>query len=158
MQHRPTPDPVAPTRRVLLRASLGLTAAWMTGTAQAANQLDEAVMAFTAGVVPQQGRVHFQVASLVDNGNTVPMTIRVDSPMTAADHVRTIAVFNERNPQPDVIRVELGPDSGKAQFSTRMRLATSQRLCAVARMSDGSFWQHSVDVIVTIAACIEDPS
>jgi sulfur-oxidizing protein SoxY len=75
--------------------------------------------------------------------------------MTAANHVRAIAVFNEKNPQRDVAKFTLGPRCGKAQVSTRIRLATTQQLVAVAQMSDGSFWSHTVDVIVTLAACIE---
>jgi sulfur-oxidizing protein SoxY len=75
--------------------------------------------------------------------------------MAAADHVAAIAIFNEKNPQTDVAVFILGPRAGKAEVSTRIRLATSQRLIAVARMNDGSCWSKSVDVIVTLAACIE---
>jgi sulfur-oxidizing protein SoxY len=75
--------------------------------------------------------------------------------MTAADHVREIAVFTEKNPQLDVVRFHLGPANGRAEVATRIRLATSQHVVALARLSDGSVWQHSVDVLVTLAACIE---
>ena len=75
--------------------------------------------------------------------------------MTAADHVVEIVVFNERNPQRDVVRFSLTPASGMAQVQTRIRLATSQQLVALARMRDGSQWSHHVDVLVTLAACIE---
>ena len=102
-----------------------------------------------------EGRVTLDVQPLVENGNTVPITVRVDSPMTAADHVQEIIVFNERNPQRDVLRATLGPANGRAQVATRMRLATSQQLAALARCSDGSLWAVHVDVIVTLAACIE---
>ena len=99
-----------------------------------------------------------EIASLVDNGNVVPMRVRVDSPMNAGDHVTEIAVFNEKNPQRDVLRATLGPRAGKADVSTRIRLATSQKLVALARMNDGSIWSDTVDVIVVLAACIEgDP-
>ena len=103
----------------------------------------------------QTGRVLFEISRLIDNGNAVPVTVRVQSPMTKADHVTSIALFNERNPQPEVARFDLSALSGRADVSTRIRLATSQKLAAVARMSDGSFWQQTVDVIVTLAACIE---
>ena len=74
-------------------------------------------------------------------------------------HARnTTFVYASRAPQPDIARFTLGPHAGRAEVSTRMRLATSQKLAAVARLSDGSYWQQTVDVIVTIAACIEDPS
>jgi sulfur-oxidizing protein SoxY len=82
--------------------------------------------------------------------------VAVDSPMTEADHVRAIHVFNEKNPQPHVVTVGLGPRAGRAKLSTRIKLSGSQRIVAVAEMSDGSFWTESADIIVTIAACIED--
>ena len=97
----------------------------------------------------------FDIAKLLDNGNAVPVTIRVDRPMTPQHYVTGIALFNERNPETDIARFTLTPRSGKAQVSTRIRLATSQRLAAVARMSDGSCWQQTVDVVVALAACIE---
>ena len=85
----------------------------------------------------------------------MPIVVKVESPMTAADHVREIAVFTERNPQLDVVRFHLGPANGRAEVATRIRLATSQHVVALARLSDGSVWQHAVDVLVTLAACIE---
>jgi sulfur-oxidizing protein SoxY len=77
--------------------------------------------------------------------------------MTAADHVTGLALFAERNPLPEVVAFTLGPRAGKSEVSTRIRLATSQQLVAIARLSDGSYWQHAAKVIVTLAACIEDP-
>ena len=76
--------------------------------------------------------------------------------MTADDHVKAIHVFNEKNPQPNVISVQLGPRAGRATISTRIRLADTQKVIAIAEMSDGSFWSDKVDVIVTLAACLED--
>jgi sulfur-oxidizing protein SoxY len=104
----------------------------------------------------RKGKVTIDVPPLVENGNTVPVTISVDSPMTAADHVKAIHVFNEKNPQPNVIAVHLGPRAGKAALSTRIKLADAQKIVAVAQLSDGSFWSDEADVIVTIAACVED--
>ena len=114
-----------------------------------------AIKKFTQGAGLREGRVTFEIASLIDNGNAVPMRVSVVSPMTAADHVTAIAVFNERNPQRDVVNAQFGPRSGRAELSTRIRLATSQKLVAVARMNDGTFWSKTVEVIVTLAACIE---
>ena len=102
-----------------------------------------------------KGRVSLEIPSLVENGNTVPMTVAVDSPMTATDYVKAIYVFNEKNPQPNVIGIHLGPRAGKASISTRIRLADSQRVVAIAQMSDGSVWSGEVNVIVTLAACVE---
>ena len=93
---------------------------------------------------------------LVENGNTVPMTVSVDHPMTPEDHVKSIHVFNEKNPQPNIANFYLGPHTGRAQVSTRIRLADSQKVVAIAQLSDGSFWSASVDVVVTLAACTEE--
>ena len=102
------------------------------------------------------GKVKLDVPPLVENGNTVPMTVSVQNPMTANDYVKSIHVFNEKNPQPNVGNFYLGPHAGRAQISTRIRLADSQKIVAIARLSDDSFWSTSVDVVVTLAACAEE--
>jgi sulfur-oxidizing protein SoxY len=102
-----------------------------------------------------KGKVSLDIPSLVENGNAVPMTVAVDSPLTATNYVKGIHVFNEKNPQPNVISIHLGPRAGKASVSTRIRLADSQRVVAIAQMSDGSVWSDEVNVIVTLAACVE---
>jgi sulfur-oxidizing protein SoxY len=104
----------------------------------------------------QTGRVKIDVPPLVENGNTVPMTVIVTSPMTADDYVKSIHVFNEKNPQPNIGNFYLGPRAGRAQISTRIRLADSQKIVAIAQLSDGSFWSASADVVVTLAACTEE--
>lgn len=143
-------------RRKLLQAGAAAPLLALVRPAAATpEQLGAAIASFTGDATPQAGRVTLNVSRLIDNGNAVPVTVRVDSPMSADDHVTSIAIFNERNPLPDVARFNLTPRSGKAEVSTRIRLATSQQLVAVARMSDGTHWQHAVDVIVTLAACIE---
>jgi sulfur-oxidizing protein SoxY len=92
----------------------------------------------------------------VENGNTVPLDVEVESPMTAQDHVKAIHVFNEKNPQPNVISVRLAPRAGRARFTTRFRLADTQTVVAVAELSDGTFHTATANVIVTIAACVEE--
>ena len=104
----------------------------------------------------RNGKVKLDIPPLVENGNTVPMTVSVASPMTATDYVKSIHVFNEKNPQPNIGNFYLTPSSGRAQVSTRIRLADSQRITAIAKMSDGSFWSATADVVVTLAACTED--
>src|SRR5260370_713362 len=104
----------------------------------------------------QTGKVKLDVPPLVENGNTVPMTVSVANPMTANDYVKSIHVFNEKNPQPNIGNFYLGPHAGRAQVSTRIRLADSQKIVAIARLSDDSFWSVSVDVVVTLAACTEE--
>jgi sulfur-oxidizing protein SoxY len=144
------------TRRTLLGAAAGIAGsiAWRTADA-AADDLAAAVKAFAGNAPTRAGRVLLDIAPLVENGNVVPITVTVEGPMTAADHVKAIAVFNERNPQRDVVVFHLGPRAGRATVATRIRLATSQQLIAVAQMSDGSCFTHTVDVIVTLAACVE---
>jgi sulfur-oxidizing protein SoxY len=102
------------------------------------------------------GKVKLDIPPLVENGNTVPMTVSVESPMTADNHVKSIHVFNEKNPQPNIGNFYIGPSAGRAQISTRIRLADSQKVVAIAQLSDGSFWSGSVDVVVTLAACTEE--
>ena len=106
--------------------------------------------------VVRTGKVKLDVPPLVENGNTVPMTVSVQNPMTANDYVKSIHVFNEKNPQPNVGNFYLGPHAGRAQVSTRIRLADSQKVVAIARLSDDSFWSATVDVVVTLAACTEE--
>jgi sulfur-oxidizing protein SoxY len=102
------------------------------------------------------GKVKLDVPPLVENGNTVPMTVSVASPMTSEDYVKSIHVFNEKNPQPNIGNFYLGPRAGRAQVSTRIRLADSQKIVAIAHLADGSFWSVSVDVVVTLAACADE--
>jgi sulfur-oxidizing protein SoxY len=118
--------------------------------------LATAIRNVVGGAVVRTGKVKLDVPPLVENGNTVPMTVSVASPMTADDHVKSIHVFNEKNPQPNIGNFHLGPRSGRAQISTRIRLADTQKIVAIAQLSDGSFWSASVDVVVTLAACTEE--
>ena len=136
---------------------LGGTASLVTALPAVAtpDEMGDAVRVFTGGAEVKPGRVKLDLPPLVENGNAAPLSVAVESPMSETDHVRRIAVFNERNPQPNVLTVHLGPRAGRASLSTRIRLANSQRITAVAEMSDGSFWSGTADVIVTLAACIE---
>jgi sulfur-oxidizing protein SoxY len=86
----------------------------------------------------------------------VPLTVTVESPMTAADHVKSIHVFTEKNPQPNVLSAYLGPRAGRARVTTRARIADTQTVTAIAHLSDGSFWSDSVAVVVTLSACLEE--
>ncbi len=104
----------------------------------------------------QKGKVTLDLPPLVENGNTVPMTVTVAHPMTPQSYVKAIHVFNEKNPQANVISVTLGPRAGKAEVSTRIRLADTQKLTAIAELSDGTYWSDTQEVVVTLAACLED--
>jgi sulfur-oxidizing protein SoxY len=115
-----------------------------------------AIRTVVGGAPVQNGKVKLDIPPLVENGNSVPMTVSVTSPMTANDYVKSIHVFNEKNPQPNLGNFYLGPRAGRAQVSTRVRLADSQKIIAIARLSDGSLWSVTADVVVTLAACTED--
>ena len=118
-------------------------------------QRDVLLRELTRGTPVRTGRVVVDTPPLADNGHSVPLRIAVDSPMTAADHVRRITILAERNPRPLVASYALGPHSGRAEIATRIRIADIQDIVAVAEMSDGSFWMGSAHVIVTELACLE---
>jgi len=143
---------MTPRRLLLAAPALLLLPSLARATPEA---MAEALRAFTAGAAVRPGRVALDISPLVENGNTVPLSVIVDSPMREDDHVRAIAIFNERNPQPHVITAQFSPRSGRALLATHIRLATSQTLHAVAAFSDGSYWSDSAQVIVTLAACLE---
>src|SRR3954447_16340559 len=118
--------------------------------------LEAAIRKVTGGKPVRPGKVTLDVPPLVDNGNTVPVTISVDSPMTAANHVQAIHLFTEKNPQPFVLTAHLGPRAGRAKISGRCRIADTGNVIAVAQMSDGTFWSDTISVVVTLSACLED--
>ena len=99
------------------------------------------------------GRIKLEIPRLAENGNIVPVTLTVDSPMTEQDYVKSIHLFAERNPLPRVLEAELGPRNGRARLATRIRLAVSQQVLAVAIIGDGTLWSTAADVEVTVGGC-----
>ena len=151
------------TRRDALKAaSIVAVGAAMPAGAQAQvqsfvpGQMEAAIRKVLGEAPIRKGKVTLDLPPLVENGNTVAMSVSVDSPMTATDYVKAIHVFTEKNPQPNVISVKLGPHAGKAEIATRVRLADTQKVTAICKMSDGSFWSDNVEVIITLGACLED--
>lgn len=143
-------------RAVLASAPGALIAVALPTSGEATPQSMQAAMREALGDAPiREGRVHLDINSLVDNGNSAPLGVTVESPTTVSDHVAAIYVFSEQNPSSNVVRFFLGARAGRAEVRTRIRLAATQRLVAVARMSDGSLWSGSANVIVTQAACID---
>ena len=153
--------PGASTRRhfLLLTASavgsLGSAALLPTRAYATTETMDAAIRAVVGDAKLQTGKVKIDLPPIVENGNAVPLTVSAESPMTESDHVKKIHVFNEKNPQPEVVAFHFGPRSGRAVASTRIRLADTQKVTAIAEMSDGSFWEANMEVVVTLAACIE---
>ena len=129
----------------------------LPGTALAqVDPLDPLVWVVTNGAPVRKGKVTLVLPQLADNGNSVPIRITVDSPMTAADHIKSIHLYSERNPVRNMANFYLGPRAGKAEVNSRVRLAGSQRVTAVARLSDGSFWYDAAPIVVTLSACLDE--
>jgi sulfur-oxidizing protein SoxY len=146
------------TRRQFLAAAAGTAVALAVRPAQATPEtMKSAIRQIVGEAAMKSGRIKLDLPPLVENGNTVAMAVSVESPMTAKDYVKAIHVVTEKNPQPNVISAKLGPRAGKAEITTRVRLADTQTVIAICEMSDGSFWSDKVDVIITLGACLEDP-
>jgi sulfur-oxidizing protein SoxY len=138
-------------------AGLGLSSIITVRPAHATPQeMQEAIRKVVGSASVTKGRVKLELPPLSENGNTVPLTVSVESAMTPAEHVRAIHVFTELNPQPEVVTFRLGPRAGRARVSTRIRLANTQTVTAIGELSDGSFWSATAAVVVTLAACLED--
>ena len=113
------------------------------------------LLKLTGGAKVTPGRVTIDTPRLADNGHSVPFKVSVESPMTAGDHVRSITLLSGRNPRPLMATFHLGPKAGRAQVATRVRMNGSQRVLAVAQLSDGSYWSGSAEVEVTESACLD---
>ncbi|WP_422033719.1 SoxY-related AACIE arm protein [Reyranella sp.] len=143
-------------RRLFLAGTASIVLLPLAPAAATPDAMAEAIRKIVGTATPTEGRVKLDVPPLVENGSTVPLTVSVDSPMTEAEHVKAIHVFTEKNPQPNVFSARLGPRNGKAMVGTRIKLGDSQRIVAIAETSDGKFWSAGADVIVTLAACLEE--
>jgi sulfur-oxidizing protein SoxY len=141
------------TRREFLVLACSVAAGSAHATADA---MREAIGKVTGGSPVGKGKVRLEVPPLIENGNSVVLSASVDSPMTAAEHVKAIHLFAPQNPLPNMVSVYLGPRAGRARFTTRVRVADSQTLLAIAQLSDGTFWSDSVPVVVTLAACSDE--
>ena len=146
-----------PTRRTIM---LTLASAAVIGGLRPAlaepHDMEAAIRTFSGGREIKPGKVKIDISPLVENGNSASMGVEVDHPMTPDAYVKRIAIFNEKNPQPEVAVFHLNPRCGSSKVATRIRLATTQNIAAVAELSDGSLWSDRVEVIVTIAACMEE--
>ena len=143
-------------REALIFGGAAAAAGALPAAASTPGQMETAIRRVVGEAEIRKGKVTLDLPPLVENGNTVPMTVTVNSAMTRTDYVKAIHVFNEKNPQANVISAQLGPRCGKAVVTTRIRLAGTQKLTAIAEMSDGSYWSDTQEVIVTLAACLED--
>jgi sulfur-oxidizing protein SoxY len=128
---------------------VGASALATLPAAQASEDAMRAAIRAWAGRDPVAGVLKIEIAELVENGNAVPVRIVASEPVVG------LALFTPGNPEPEVVHVMLGAAAAKPEFSTRMRLARSQRIVAVAKAADGRSWQTGMDVVVTLAACVE---
>ncbi len=142
-------------RRDFLAGAAGAFALRRSALAQV-DPLDPLVRSVTDGARVRKGKVTLVLPQLADNGNSVPIRITVDSPMTEADHVKSIHLYSERNPVRNMANFYLGPRAGKAEINSRVRLAGSQSVIAVAKLSDGSFWYDAAPIVVTLSACLDE--
>ena len=141
-------------RRTALAASVGLL--WLRPLPAAASMEDatrEAIRRVIGDRTPQEGRVTLRLPAIAENGNNVPLSVAVESPMTVADHVRAIHVFADRNPAPEIASFRLSPAMGRAQADTRIRLGVTQDVIALAEMQDGQVFIARAEVRVTIGGC-----
>lgn len=146
---------MASRRRDFLARLGGLCAAVLAARASAAEPPLAELEAVTRGATVRPGRVALEIPRLAEAANSIPCKVTVDSPMTAEDHVRAIHLFAPKNPRPAVATFHLGPRCGRAEVATRIRLSGTQRVLAVAELSDGSFWSAGQEVAVTISACYD---
>ncbi|MGJ4948718.1 thiosulfate oxidation carrier protein SoxY [Bradyrhizobium sp. HKCCYLS20291] len=145
------------TRRGALNVSLGATAVALFGRIPVAiatpEETAQAISKFTSGATPKAGKVSLTVPEIAENGNTVPLSVSVESPMTKESHVKSVLIVADGNPLPGVATFYFSPMSGRADTATRIRLAQTQNVIAVAQMSDGTFYMDQKTVKVTIGGC-----
>jgi len=126
------------------------------GTWATQETVQQAIRQLIGAREPQPGGVTLRLSKIAETGNSVPLTVTVDSPMTPEDHVLRIHVFVEGNPEPVAATYHLGQRAGRAEISTRLRLARSQTVLALAEMSDSSVRSGSASIVVTLGACVEE--
>ena len=141
------------TRRGAAALALGVVLLPVSGQAQLAPAVQAAVDRVRNNRTPAEGRITLRAPNIAENGNSVPVTVSVESPMTAADHVTRIHIFATNNPTPEIATFHLTPAMGRAQVDTRVRLAETQDILVLAEMRDGSLFQARAEVKVTIGGC-----
>ncbi|HEX5212600.1 MAG TPA: thiosulfate oxidation carrier protein SoxY [Pseudolabrys sp.] len=145
------------SRRATLLLGAGgaaLTVVGWNGRAQAdVKAAAEQIAKFTGGKAAEKGKITIELPEIAENGNTVPLSISVDAPMTADNYVSDVLVVAEGNPNPGVATFHFSTMSGKAEASTRIRLATTQNIVVVAKTSKGEFYTGQKLVKVTIGGC-----
>jgi sulfur-oxidizing protein SoxY len=157
------PFPTPSIRLISRRAMLGqlgaaglLLALWPADLWATPDAVRQAIRQRIGTREPQPGGMTLTLPKLAETGNSVPLTVAVDSPMTATDHVQRIHVFVPSNPEPVASTYHLGTRAGRAQISTQIRLARSQTVLALAELSDGSVRSDAASIVVTLGACVDE--
>jgi sulfur-oxidizing protein SoxY len=146
--------PIFNRRQALALGTVAIGATMFgAASALAKNDAEEAIKKFTGGKTPTQGKIKLDLPEIAENGNTVPMTVTVESPMTEQSYVSEVLIVANENPRSGVVTFHFSPASGVAEANTRIRLAATQDVIAVAKMNDGSFYTASKQVKVTIGGC-----
>ena len=141
-------------RQTLVLGAGALALTWSATPARAAkNDAAEIIKAFAGGKAPQAGKIKLDLPEIAENGNTVPMTVSIDGPMSESSYVSDILVVADGNPRAGIVTFHFSPTSGIAEANTRIRLAETQNVIAVAKMNDGSVFMVSKEVKVTIGGC-----
>lgn len=147
------------TRRQVVAGGIALAASPVVGSGPVLAEPEDMkreLAGLVGKAVVKAGRVKVTMPDLTENGNSTSLAVAVESPMTAADHVKAVHIFSEKNPVAYIARLGIGPHAGKAQVATSIRVADSQTITVVAEMSDGSFWSGTAQTEVTTPACIDD--
>ena len=144
-------------RQVLALGAAVATAPLLANGARAAPEdMAREIRRVIGAATVKEGRVKLTLPELTENGNSSPLGITVDSPMTATDYVKAVHIFSERNPVAYIARLGLSPRAGRAKLATSIRIAESQFITVVAEMADGSYWSGRAETVVTTPACIDD--
>ncbi len=143
-------------RKFVAAGAAALAGAALPSRAQLVQDISPMLDKITRGVKPRRSGVEIELPQIAENGNSVPIRIRVASPMSAEDHVKAIYIFAERNPRPLIATFHLGAHSGRAEISTRVRLAGTQRVTVLAELTNDRFLVGPADVLVTSAACMDE--
>lgn len=132
---------------------VALTLVPMAADAQVSNDAAQWIAKFTGGKEGAKGKISLDLPEIAENGNTVPLSLTVDSPMTAQSYVKEVMLIADGNPNAGVATLMFTPLSGKAEAAVRIRLAATQNVVALAKMSDGSIFTEQKTVKVTIGGC-----
>ncbi len=130
-----------------------LTLMPMAADAEVSNDAAKWIEKFTGGKEAVKGKISLDLPEIAENGNTVPLSLTIESPMTAESYVKEVMVLADGNPNAGVATLMFTPLSGKAEASIRIRLATTQNVVAIAKMSDGAVFTEQKTVKVTIGGC-----